>query len=106
MALEDFRINALIRRMLSRCWVNLGSLRFGVVGGAVYFHGRFEKRRTPDPDKSEPWRRRSESQDVAFLEELEREIRKDPAVRDVAFRLDNYRKVRGKWIPSAEGQRS
>ncbi|MGH2570139.1 MAG: hypothetical protein ACRDGR_02860 [bacterium] len=97
MSVEDYRINAYVRQVLSRCWVDLRSLRFGAVGRIVYFHGRFEKVRGPR-DEADGRRGGAEiAEDIALLVQLEKEIRRDAVVTDVVFRLDNFRKVHGAW---------
>jgi hypothetical protein len=101
MSVEDFRINASVRQVLSRFWVDLQALRFGAVGRVVYLHGRFEKMRPPEPAQSETFQtRRPEwiSENLVLLDAVEKEIRREHLVTDVVFRLDNFRKNDGKWI--------
>jgi hypothetical protein len=98
MSVEDFRINAGVRQVLSRNWVDLQQLNFGAAGRIVYFHGRFQKLRPcqrPGDARHEIFEQRSE--DLALLLSVERQVRKDPLVIDVVFRLDNFRKVNGNW---------
>jgi len=99
MSVEDFRINAYVRQVLSRCWVDLKSLRYGAVGRIVYFHGSFEKVRTARKCDDGVIGRRPEevAEDLALLHQVEKEVRRDALVTDVVFRLDNFRKVQGKW---------
>jgi hypothetical protein len=97
MSVEDFRINAYVRQVLSRSWVDLRSIRYGAVGRIVYLHGRFEKVRAP---RDEPDERRPENdfaEDMMLLQKVEKEIRREALVNDVVFRLENYRRVQGKW---------
>ncbi|MBZ0269005.1 hypothetical protein K8I85_12675 [bacterium] len=98
---EDFRINALVRRILSRCWIDTESLRFGATGGAVYFHGTFRKLRAPqaaDEDDDEDGARDThDNEEMELLDRIDRELRAEPMVNDVVFRLDNYRQVGGRW---------
>jgi hypothetical protein len=37
------------------------------------------------------------SENLNLLEQVEKEVRREPTVTDVVFRLDNFRKVNGKW---------
>ena len=100
MSVEDFRINAFVRQVLSRFWVDLQMLRYGVIGRVVYLQGRFEKVRPPEPSGSgifRPPRREWITENTALLETVEKEIRREAAVSEVVFRLDNFRKVEGKW---------
>lgn len=101
MAVDDFRINARLRELLGRFWIDLQGLRYGAVGRIVYLHGRFDKVRAPEPTGPDLLRRsRPEriSENMALLERIEDEIRRDPLVHDVIFRLENFRKVDGKWV--------
>jgi hypothetical protein len=103
MSVEDFRINAYVRQVLSRCWVDLRSIRYGAVGRIVYFHGRFEKVRAPreETDGHRPGEEIAE--DMALLQQVEKEIRREALVNDVVFRLDNFRKVHGRWTDVGAG---
>jgi hypothetical protein len=100
MSVDDFRINAFVRQVLSQFWVDLQTLRYGAVGQVVYLQGRFEKIRPPMPGT--PARRPPDwiSEDLALLEAVEKEIRRDHLIHDVIFRLENFRKTDGKWVPS------
>lgn len=101
MSVEDFRINAFVRQLLSCFWVDMQALRYGTIGRIVYLHGRFEKVRPPEPSVSGILRRTPAAwvaENVALLEAIEREIRREPLVSDVIFRLDNFRKTEGKWV--------
>jgi hypothetical protein len=100
MSAEDFRINAFVRQVLSRSWVDTDALRYGAVGRIVYFHGRFHRvRPASEDDTGHPLRMRLEhlNENLALLDRVEKEIRREPGVADVVFRLDNFRKVNGKW---------
>ena len=100
MSVDDYQINATVRRILARCWVDLASLRFGTVGRTVYFHGSFLKVRPARPSDTDPWggqRPEEVSENLVLLELVEKEIRRERSVADVVFQLDNFRKTRGKW---------
>jgi hypothetical protein len=99
---EDFRINALVRGILSRCWIDTEALRFGATGGAVYFHGAFRKQHAPEgdgdgDDDADGMRDTYDNENMELLDRIERELRAEPTVRDVVFRLENYRRVNGRW---------
>jgi hypothetical protein len=103
MSVEDFRINAFVRQLLSCFWVDLQALRYGTIGRIVYLHGRFEKVRPPDPGASgilRPPPPEWVAENAALLEAIEREIRREPSVSEVIFHLDNFRKHEGKWVPT------
>ena len=99
MSVEDFRINAFVRQVLSRCWVDLSAVRFGAVGRVVYFHGSFAQVRVGSRDEDPHDLRRPEqvAENLALLQEVEKQILREPLVSDVVFRFDNFRKVQGKW---------
>lgn len=101
MSVEDFRINAYVRQVLSRFWVNAQAIRYGAVGRVVYVHGRFEKLRPPVTDGDDLVRhRRPEwaAENLALLDAVEKEIRREHLVQDVVFRLENFRRTEGKWV--------
>ena len=103
MSVEDFRINAFVRQLLACFWVDLQTLRYGTIGRIVYVYGRFEKVRPPEPGASGAFRPPPPewiAENAALLEAIEREIRREPLVSDVIFRLDNFRKTEGKWVAS------
>jgi hypothetical protein len=103
MSLEDFRINAHVRRILERSGVDTEALRFGSIDCTVYFHGRFEAVEPDRPRGRGSWEEGAPSTAVASLarlEALEREVRREPGVRDVVFRIDNFRRTGGKWEPT------
>lgn len=100
MSAEDYRINAFVRQVLSRSWVDIEALRFGAVGKIVYFHGQFHRVRSWNEDDGGPRSHLQPEQlteNIALLDRVEKEIRREPTVADVVFRLDNFRKVNGKW---------
>ena len=101
MSVEDFRINAYVRQVLSRCWVDMKMIRFGAVGRIVYFQGKFTKVRQLRPkDDNAGWsgpREEEVAEDLILLQQVEKEVRRESLVADVVFRLDNFRKVQGKW---------
>ncbi|HMB71006.1 MAG TPA: hypothetical protein VKU85_16945 [bacterium] len=100
MSVEDFRINASVRQVLCRNWVDLQALNYGAAGRIVYFTGTFQKVRPPRRPEDDPWetsRQQTLSETLSLLEDVERQLRRDPNVVDVVFRLENFRKIRGKW---------
>ena len=99
MSAEDYRINAFVRQVLSRCWIDTEALRYGAVGRIVYLHGRFVKLRPREGQNGDNPHVRHEqlSENLALLDRVEKEIRREPTVTDIVFRLDNFRKVNGQW---------
>ncbi len=74
MSQQDFRINAAVQIVLSRRRANTGGLDFGTTNGVVYLRGTVLG---AGPGSSAPAAGRS------VLQEIEREIRQVPGVRDV-----------------------
>jgi hypothetical protein len=104
MSVEDFRINAGVRQVLSSNWVDLQVLNFGAAGRVVYFHGKFQKLRVaPRPGEDGGGRspEQSTAENLALLQSVEKQLRMDSQVVDVVFRLDNFEKVHGKWVVTA-----
>ena len=100
MSVEDFRINAFVRQVLSKSWIDVDALRDGAIGQIVYFHGRFEKVRAPDRDttgRPDDGRPENAAENLILLERVEKEIRRESSVTDMVFHLDNFRKTNGKW---------
>jgi hypothetical protein len=103
MSVEDFRINAGVRQVLSSHWVDLQVLNFGAADRIVYFHGRFQKLRAA-PAPGEDGVRSADhnaAENLALLRAVEKQLRGDSRVLDVVFRLDNFRKVHGEWTVTA-----
>jgi hypothetical protein len=100
MSVEDFRINAYVRQILSKSWVDIDALRYGAVGRVVYFHGRFSRMRPAEKTVGDAWsgvRPEQIAENLHLLELVEKEVRRESTVTDVVFRLDNFRKVNGSW---------
>lgn len=76
----DSKIQAKVRILLARRWVDLGSVTVGTTNGVVYLGGRLQATGGPgpaaDPPGHDAWRRR-----------IRREIAAIPEVRDVVFRF-------------------
>jgi hypothetical protein len=103
MSADDFRINAFVRQVLTRRWVDLNAVRFGATGRIVYFHGRFERFRPENGNNEDAWEESAGArlaENLALLETVEKEIRREPGVVDVVFRFENFRKLKGKWTPA------
>jgi hypothetical protein len=94
LAFEDYRLNAQLRALFVRRWVDLSLLDYGVTNGVVYLRGSLRQyvslREAAD---------RKDSVDEALILAawVERAIRQMPGVRDVVFNLDNMVRVGSKW---------
>lgn len=97
MQFEDFRINASVRTLLIRQWIDTTQLDHGTMNGIVYLRGslRRETTRLKDGQLDES---PGESMRLLVIR-LERQIRGVRGVRDVVCSLANLTKVRGQWSP-------
>lgn len=92
-SVEDYRINAFVRSVLVRRWIDTSRVDFGTSNGVVYLKGMFRQ----------IYRRKAceelEGVDdlLAVVHRLEKDIRSIQGVRDVVFRLSNFEKKGGKW---------
>lgn len=95
----DSRIQAKVRILLARRWVDLRSVTIGTTNGVVYIGGRLrasggggEPGLTVDsgaaPSGATRWAGR-----------IRREISEIPEVRDVVFQLEGLEGPGGKWNP-------
>lgn len=95
MSIEDYRINAFVRSVLVRRWIDTSRIDFGASNGVVYVrgilrqvYGRKALETKDDEDKDNL---------LGIIRRAEREIRSIPGVRDVVFKLDNFEKRGGQW---------
>ena len=95
MPTEDFRINATVRTMLVRFWVDTSKLDHGAINGVVYLRGRLvrEISRTSNSERDD------EESLTLLARRLERELKNIRGVRDVVYNLENMIKTRGRWVP-------
>jgi len=96
---EDFRINASVRTLLIRQWIDTVQLDHGTMNGIVYLRGSLRREMTRSKDGKV-----EESPDESMrllVTKLERQIRCVRGVRDVVCNLENIVKVRGQWAPKA-----
>ena len=98
MSVQDYRLNAEVRRFLVSRWVDVSRLQLGTTNGVVYIMGSL------DTTMEDPHRRvdeivhRAASERVLRLAmSLEKSVRRIRDVRDVVFKLDNIHKRGGRW---------
>jgi hypothetical protein len=109
-SVQDYRINAEVRRLLVSRWVDVVRLQVGTTNGVVYLIGSLgtsveeQNRREDDPQRLSPPERT-----LHLAKTLEKDIRRIREVRDVVFKLDNVYKRGGRWRlvePGAEARES
>ena len=93
MSVEDYRINAFVRSVLVRRWIDTSRVDFGTSNGVVYLKGMFRQ----------IYRRKSSEEAegvddlLTVIHRLEKDIRSIQGVKDVVFRLSNFEKKGGRW---------
>lgn len=94
---QDYRINAEARRLLTSRWIDVSLLQVGTTNGVIYILGRLDTT-MEDPHKREE-RRRVAAADrlVTLVASLEKDLRRLRDVRDVVLKLDNVTKRGGRW---------
>lgn len=96
MPYEDYRLNAQVRTVLVRRWIDLSKVEYGVTNGVVYLRGSLLPCLT-ERERGDERLRKEEEATVAGR--LERVLRQLPGVRDVVFQLDRVVKVGWRWRP-------
>jgi hypothetical protein len=98
LSVQDYRINAEVRRYLVSRWVDVEQLQLGATNGVVYVMGRLDTT-LEDPNRrmDEKARREPAARVLHMALMLEREIRRIRDVRDVVFKLENAYKRGGRW---------
>ena len=93
MSVEDYRINAFVRSVLVRRWIDTSRVDFGTSNGVVYLKGMFRQIYRRKPSEEE------EGVDdlISVVHRLEKDIRSISGVKDVVFRLSNFEKKGGRW---------
>ncbi len=95
MAYEDYRLNAQVRALLVRRWIDLSKVEYGATNGVVYLRGSLR----PYLADTVSDRQRSGEEEAVVAGRLERVIRQLPGVRDVVMQLDRVVKVGWRWRP-------
>ncbi len=93
MPTDDFRINATVRSLLVRFWIDTGQLTHGAVNGVVYLKGRLRKETLRAEDSDD-----TEESPLLLVRRLERALREVNGVRDVVYNLEHITKVKGRWV--------
>ncbi len=96
MPYEDYRLNAQVRTVLVRRWIDLSKVEYGVTNGVVYLRGSLLPHQTKREQGDERLRQEEEATVAGRLERLLRQL---PGVRDVVFQLDRVVKVGWRWRP-------
>ena len=93
---SDSKIQAKVRILLARRWVDLRSVTIGTTNGVVYIGGDVRI-----SGGSGAWDQTSAGADGAggtrWLSRIRREISEIPEVRDVVFQLDGQGPMRETW---------
>ena len=93
MSIQDYRINALVRSVLVKRWIDTSRVDFGTSNGVVYVRGilrqTYGRRQLERIDEADEL--------LGLIRRIERELRFIPGVKDVVFKLDNFEKKGGRW---------
>ena len=95
MSEKDLRINAKVRRILVENNLDLSVLTVSTASGAVTIRGEVKKLFS---------REIGDNKFIMLLILLETSIMKVSGVKRVLFYVDNWKRVRGKWIKIKEEQ--
>lgn len=105
MSIQDYKINAEVRRLLVSRWVDVSRLQLGSTNGVVYIMGCLDTVVADPQRRADQAMRRGDGERALRLAMLlEKEIRRLPFVRDVVFKLDNVYKRGGRWRSIERGQ--
>jgi hypothetical protein len=98
LSVQDYRINAEVRRFLVSRWVDVELLQLGATNGVVYLMGRLDTT-LQDPSRrvDENVHRNAAERVLQLAMMLEKELRRIRDVRDVVFKLENAYKRGGRW---------
>jgi hypothetical protein len=104
-SVEDYRINAEVRRYLVSRWVDVSRLQLGATNGVVYVMGYLDTvigdpHRHADRIDQRPDAERA----LRLAMTIDKELRRIPLVRDVVFKLENVFKRGGRWRSIERGQ--
>lgn len=101
MRTDDFRINAKVRSILVRKWVDTTKCTIGTIKGKVYVRGRIKrifgrggKREEEEDDLDE---KAVEMSELTLIMQIEEEIRRIPDVTGIQFDLEYWKKEKGAW---------
>jgi hypothetical protein len=105
MSVQDYKINAEVRRFLVSRWVDVSRLQLGTTNGVVYVMGFLDTVVADPQRRADHAQQRSQGERALRLAMmLDKEIRRMPFVRDVVFKLDNVYKRGGRWRSIERGQ--
>ena len=93
MSAVDFRINAAVRRILIRHWLDLQRIDYRTTNCVVYIMGQFKGKGARKTEK-----KRDYAVNPAVVEAVEREIGRIRGVKRVHMKLEGWTKSGGKWV--------
>ena len=100
---DDFRINARVRSVLVRHWIDTTKCHFGTIKGKVFIRGKIRKifgrsRANIEGEKSEEEEKEVDViSELELITRLEDEIRRISGVVSIQYDLENWRKEKGQW---------
>jgi hypothetical protein len=91
-AATDFRINAAIRRILVRHWLDLRCVDYHTVNCVITIQGRFKKLKEAIQDT-----KKGDDIEPTVMAAIEYELLKIPNVKRVNMKIVGWTKFGGKW---------
>jgi hypothetical protein len=89
----DFRINAAVRKVFIRHWLDLQLIEYRTTNCVVYVMGALRGKRGRGSDK-----KRDYTINPSVVEALEREIMRIRDVKRVHMKFEGWTKSGGKWV--------
>ena len=90
---EDYRVNASVRSVLVKHWVDTSKIDYGTVNGVVYLRGILRRAYGRERLMDEC----IDNFALTLVRVVEEDIRRIPGVRHVMFKLADFAKEGGLW---------
>ena len=94
---SDFKINADVRRILTKHWINLRKLQYSCIGGIVYLRGVIEVMYNA-PNRTDTW----QGVTAKHVAQLEKSIKGIPNVKRVNFQFQDWERGTDGWRRKAK----
>jgi hypothetical protein len=102
MRTDDFRINARVRAVLVRKWIDTSKCTIGTIKGKVFIRGRIRRifgrdERHINSDEDEDESPTNDIHELTLIQQIEDEIKRIPDVVGIQFDLEYWKKEKGVW---------
>ncbi len=92
MSAADFRINAAVRKIFIRHWLDLKLIDYKTINFVVHIKGKFRTKKQSGKSKGKAY-----DMNPSVVSAIEREIIRVRGVKRVQMKLDGWVKSGGKW---------